>query len=83
MLGVSLRQAQRLSASNRNGVGGVLIYKSRGLASNKLGSGVREMVLGLVRQNYRDVGLTLAAEVLLGRHGIEVSRDRRSLQRHF
>ena len=32
-------------------------------------------VLELVRQNYRDFGPTLAAEVLLERHGIEVSRE--------
>ena len=40
-----------------------------------MASGVRELVLELVRQNYRDFGPTLAAEVLLERHGIEVSRE--------
>ena len=76
VLGVSLRQAQRLVARYRDGGGGALIHKSRGRpASNKLGSGVRELVLELVRQNYRDFGPTLAAEVLLERHGVEVSRE--------
>ncbi len=76
VLGVSLRQAQRLTARYRDGGGGALIHKSRGRpASNKLGSGVRELVLELVRQNYRDFGPTLAAEVLLERHGVEVSRE--------
>ena len=76
VLGVSLRQAQRLVARYRDGGGGALIHKSRGRpASNKLGQGVRELVLELVRQNYRDFGPTLAAEVLLERHGIEVSRE--------
>ena len=76
VLGVSLRQAQRLVARYRDGGGGALIHKSRGRpASNKLASGVRELVLELVRQNYRDFGPTLAAEVLLERHGIEVSRE--------
>lgn len=76
VLGVSLRQAQRLTARYRDGGGATLIHKSRGRpASNKLGSGVRELVLGLVRQNYRDFGPTLAAEILLERHGIEVSRE--------
>ncbi len=76
VLGVSLRQAQRLTSR----------YKgwrrrspdpqvTRPAASNKLGSGVRELVLELVRQNYRDFGPTLAAEMLLERHGIEVSRE--------
>jgi len=32
-------------------------------------------VLELVRQNYRDFGPTLAAEVLRERHDIDVSRD--------
>ena len=76
VLGVSLRQAQRLAARYRDGGGGALIHKSRGRpASNKLGSGVRELVLELVRQHYRDFGPTLAAEVLLERHGVEVSRE--------
>lgn len=76
VLGVSLRQAQRLVARYRDGSGGALIHKSRGRpASNKLASGVRELVLDLVRQNYRDFGPTLAAEVLLERHGVEVSRE--------
>jgi transposase len=76
VLGVSLRQAQRLAARYRDGGGGALIHKSRGRpASNKLSSGVRELVLELVRQHYRDFGPTLAAEVLLERHGVEVSRE--------
>jgi hypothetical protein len=32
-------------------------------------------VLELVRQNFRDFGPTLAAEALLERHGVEVSRE--------
>jgi transposase len=76
VLGMSVRQAQRLVARYREGGGGALIHKSRGRpASNRLASGVRELVLELVRQNYRDFGPTLAAEVLLERHGIEVSRE--------
>ncbi len=56
--------------------GGALIHKSRVRpASNKVGSGVRELVLELVGQNYGDFGPTLAAEVLLERHGIDVSRE--------
>jgi transposase len=76
VLGVSLRQAQRLTARYRDGGGGALIHKSRGRpASNKLGAGVRDLVLELVRQNYRDFGPTLAAEMLVERHDIEVSRE--------
>ncbi len=43
-------------------------------AVNRLGAGVREYVLGLVRQNFRDFGPTLPAEALLERHGVEISR---------
>ena len=76
VLAVSERQAYRLVARCRDGGGGALIHKSRGRpASNKLGQGVRELVLELVRQNYRDFGPTLAAEVLLERDGVEVSRE--------
>jgi transposase len=76
VLDVSLRQAQRLVARYRDGGGGALIHKSRGRpASNKLGQGVRELVLELVQQNYRDFGPTLAAEMLVERHGVEVSRE--------
>ena len=74
--GVSLRQAQRLLARYRAGGGGAMIHRSRGRpASNRLGPGVQEYVLELVRQNFRDFGPTLAAEALLERHGVEVSRE--------
>ena len=36
---------------------------------------LREYALELVRQNYRDFGPTMAAEVLLERHGVEISRE--------
>ena len=78
VLGVSLRQAQRLTAKYQaTAGGGALIHKARSRAGEqrRLGSGVRELVLELVRQNYRDFGPTLAAEMLLERHGIEVSRE--------
>jgi hypothetical protein len=66
VLGVSLRQAQRLLARYRAGGGGAMIHRSRGRpASNRLGPGVQEYVLELVRQNFRDFGPTLAAEALL------------------
>ena len=76
VLGVSLRQAQRLLARYQDGGGAALIHRSRGrTASNRLNDGLRDYVLELVRQNYRDFGPTLAAEVLLERHGVDVSRE--------
>ncbi len=63
VLGVSLRQAQRLLAKYRAGGSGAMVHRSRGrLASNRFGAGVQEYVLGLVRQNFRDFGPALAAE---------------------
>ena len=74
VLGVSLRQTQRLLARYQDGGGAAIIHRSRGrAASNRLNEGVREYVLELIRQNYRDFGPTLAAEVLLERHGVELS----------
>ncbi len=73
---MSMRQTQRLLARYRDGGGGALIHRSRGRpAVNRLGAGVQEYVLGLVRQNFRDFGPTLAAEALLERHGVEISRE--------
>lgn len=76
VLNVSLRQTQRLLARYEDGGGAALIHKSRGRpATNTFNVGVRDYVLELVRQNYRDFGPTLASEALLERHGVEVSRE--------
>jgi transposase len=76
VLNVSVRQTQRLLTRYRDGGGAALIHKARGrTASNRFNAGVRDYALELVRQNYRDYGPTLAAEVLQERHGVEVSRE--------
>jgi hypothetical protein len=76
VLAISVRQTQRLLSKYRDGGGGALIHKARGRASNnQLGVGLRDYALELVRQNYRDFGPTLAAEALLERHELEVSRE--------
>jgi len=76
VLDLSVRQAQRLLARYQDGGGAALIHRSRGRpAANRLGAGVQEYVLELVRQHFRDFGPTLAAEALLERHGVEVSRE--------
>ena len=62
--------------ATRSGDGGAPIPRARGRTSNnKLEPGVREYVLELIRRQYRDVGLTLAAEVLLERLGIKTGRE--------
>ncbi len=77
VLQMSVRQAQRLLARYEDGGGGAaLIHRSRGrTASNRLSHGVRDYLLELVRQDYRDFGPTLAAEVLFVRHGVAISRE--------
>ncbi len=76
VLNVSLRQTQRLLARYEDGGGAALIHKSRGRpATNTFNVGVRDYVLELLRQNYRDFGPTLASEALLERHSVEVSRE--------
>ena len=53
--------------------GGGLIHKGRGKSSNHSASaGVREYVLELVRTKYADFGPTLATEVLLAKHDVQV-----------
>ena len=76
VLSLSLRQIERLLARYQDGGGAALIHKSRGRpASNRMDAGLRDYVLELVRQSYRDFGPTLAAEALAERHGVEVSRE--------
>ena len=76
VLSISVRQAQRLLARYKDGGGGALIHKARGrAASNKMPDDVRDYTLELMRRSYSDFGPTLAAEVLLERHGVKVSRE--------
>jgi len=76
LLGISTRQVRRLLVTYRDGGGGALIHKARGRASNKvLITGVREYVVELVRTRYADLGPSLAAEVLLEKDGVQVSRE--------
>ena len=73
---MSVRQTERLLNRYRDGGGGALIHKARGRTSNyQLSTGVREYALELIRKNYRDFGPTFAAEVLLDRHELRVSRE--------
>jgi transposase len=76
ILGLSTRQTRRLLAAYRDGGGGALIHKARGRTSNnRLIPGIREYVIELVRSRYADFGPSLAAEVLLEKDGVKVSRE--------
>jgi hypothetical protein len=53
-----------------------MIHKARGRTSNnQLITGIREYVVELVRSRYPDFGPSLAAEVLLAKDGVKVSRE--------
>jgi hypothetical protein len=76
ILGLSTRQTRRLVVAYRDGGGGAMIHKARGRSSNnQLHGGIREYVIELVRLRYADFGPSLAAEVLLAKDGVKVSRE--------
>ncbi len=76
VLAITARQVNRLLIRFREDGGGGLIHKGRGQSSNhSLSSGVREYVLELVKSRYADFGPTLATEVLLTKHDIQVGRE--------
>ncbi len=76
VLGLSTRQTRRLLKSFRARGGAGLIHKARGRPSNNLSTlGVREDAIKLVRTQYADFGPTLAAEMLLERDALPVSRE--------
>jgi transposase len=76
ILGISTRQVRRLLVAYRDGGGASLIHKSRGRASNNsLPKGIREYALELVRSKYADFGPSLAAEMLLTKHDLKISRE--------
>jgi hypothetical protein len=76
ILGLSTRQTRRLVVAYRDGGGGAMIHKARGRSSNnQLIVGIREYVIELVRSRYTDFGPSLAAEILLAKDGVKVSRE--------
>jgi transposase len=76
LLGLSRSQVHRLlQAYDLAGADG-LVSKKRGRASNRRHSeDFRNLVLDLVREHYVDFGPTLAAEKLIERHRIAVSKE--------
>ena len=76
-LGLSVRQVKRLwRAYSQRGAAG-LIHKSRGKPSrNQLKQEVKQRVLDLLLEHYRDFGPTLAAEKLVEIHGLRISDEK-------
>jgi hypothetical protein len=76
VLGLSTRQTRRLIVAYRTSGGASVIHKARGRASNnRLIEGIREYAVELVRSKYADFGPSLAAEMLLSKHDLKVSRE--------
>lgn len=76
VLALSERQVWRLLRRYRAGGGGAIVHRARGRSSNRrLSGGLRDLALELVQRHYRDFGPTLAAEKLVERHGLVVSRE--------
>ena len=70
ILGLSLRQVERLCRRYRTAGPAALATRRRGRASNhQVAASLRDSVLGLVRARYADFGPTLAREKLLECHG--------------
>src|SRR5919112_3707330 len=79
LMGVTRRQAHRLAGQFAEHGAAGLRHRARGRPSNRgLGPHVRQLAIAYVTENYRDFGPTLASQMLLERHGLRVSRDRKS-----
>ena len=76
ILGLSLRQVERLCRNYRAAGPAALASRRRGRASNhRVAESHRQSVLGLVIARYADFGPTLAREKLLECHGLVVSKE--------
>ena len=76
LLGVSVRQVQRLLKTFQADGAAALRHKARGRRSNnRIVDGVRDFVLELIREHYIDFGPTLAREKLIERHQLAVSKE--------
>ena len=75
-LGMSERQFKRVVRRWKLEGDGGLVSRQRGRVSNhRLAEAERDRIVGLLRERYPDFGPTLAAEKLLEREGIRVSRE--------
>ncbi len=75
-LGLSIRQIQRLVGRYREFGAEGLVSGHRGKTpGNARSASVRQAVLSLVRERYRDFGPTLASEKLFELHGESISRE--------
>lgn len=75
-IGVSVRQIKRLWRAYREQGAAGLVNKSRGKPShNQLGEAVKQQVLDLIVERYRDFGPTLVTEKLVELHKVQISDE--------
>src|ERR1019366_4852871 len=75
-IGVTARWVRKLMAKIRKEGDRAVVHGLRGRSSNrKMPAAIREKEVAVVKREYEDFGPTLAAEYLLERHGIGVSRE--------
>lgn len=76
VLDLSVRQVRRLLERMRTDGAASIRHRAIGRPSNnRIGDGVRDYAVTLVRERYADFGPTLAAEKLSERDGLRVSRE--------
>jgi hypothetical protein len=76
VLGLSRRQVHRLLKTYQAYGAAAIRHKARGRRSNnRIDPGVWDFAVMLVKENYADVGPTLAAEMLTEHHDLKVSRE--------
>ena len=75
-IGMSVRQIKRLWRAYREQGAAGLVNKSRGKPShNQLSEAVKQQVLDLIVERYRDFGPTLVTEKLVELHRIQISDE--------
>lgn len=73
-LGISSRQAKRLSKRLKTeGARGMVSRRVGKRSNHQLPPGLKELALGLIKDNYADFGPTLAHEYLSEKHGLPLS----------
>lgn len=76
ILDVSKRQMFRLLKTYRTNGAAAIRHRARGkVPNNQIHTAKRAYALVLVKENYKDFGPTLAAEMLAEHHGFKVSRE--------
>ncbi len=76
VLDLSERQVRRLLDRMRTGGAASIRHRAIGRPSNnRIGDGIRDYAVALVRERYADFGPTLATEKLGERDGVHVSRE--------